>query len=400
MGANAKAKAGAEAESQAQAALSVALIRAKYNPYGGAERFVQTAVAALAAQRVTLTVLTRDWPSGTNNDASHVILNPRYFTRTGRERSFANAVRAHLETQHYDLVQSHERIVGCDVFRAGDGVHAAWLAARARVTDGIKRLGVAINPHHRYLLKTEKDMFASPSLRAVICNSSMVKVDILRHFAIDETKLRVILTGVDSDKFHPALRETLRDATRKLLRIPKTAPVVLFVGSGFERKGLVGFLTGLAELNDDSVDRKRAVHGVVVGHDKHSLRYQAFADQLGLSDRVRFVGGVDDVRPYYATADVFALPTLYDPMPNACLEAMACGLPCITSTGSGAAELISNGVEGFVTDALDTPAIAEAMRNALADANMGARARHRVLPHTPASMAAQYVALYRELLGR
>ncbi len=382
--------------------LKVALIRAKYNPFGGAERFVDTAVSALAAQGVSLTILSRNWPGDASQSASilqPVQLNPRYFTSTGRDRGFARAVQQHLANTHYDLVQSHERIEGCDIFRAGDGVHAAWLAQRARVTSGAKQLGVWLSLHHRYLLQAERAMFASPKLRAVICNSAMVKADIQRHFAIDESKLRVILSGVDSQKFHPGLRDEFRSDIRRRLNIPKAAPVALFVGSGFERKGLAGFLLAMADQAGHADLTRDAIRGIVVGHDKHLLRFQSLADQLGLSDRVVFAGGVNDVRPYYAAADVFVLPTLYDPLPNACLEAMACGLPTITSSTSGAAELITNGIEGFVTDALDTPAISDAIANALTDARMGARARARVEPLTPEAMAGAYIALYRELLG-
>lgn len=389
--------------------MKIALIRAKYNPFGGAERFVETAVAALAAQGVTLTILTRQWPENEQNlnpALQHVVINPRYVTSTGRDSSFANAVTLHLSNTKYDLVQSHERIVDCDIFRAGDGVHAAWLAQRERgmdrAGDSIKRLSVKLNPHHHYLLRTEREMFLSPKLRAVICNSAMVKADILRHFDIEETKLRVILSGVDSQKFHPGLRDEFRQGTRKKLKIPKDAPVALFVGSGFERKGLSGFLQGLANQAGHAHLARNGVYGIVVGHDKHLARYQAQARQFGLTDRIIFTGGVEDVRPYYAAADIFLLPTLYDPLPNACLEAMACGLPTITSTTSGAAELISNGVEGYVTDALDTPAISAAIGHALDPlnmGNMGLRARERVRLLTPEAMAISYIALYRELLG-
>ena len=326
-------------------------------------------------------------------------LGPRHLTSKGRDQGFANAVKQHLTTNHYDLVQSHERIIGCELYRAGDGVHAAYLQQRFRVSGTFKRLSITLSAHHRYLLDTERAMFTSPKLRAVICNSAMVKADIQRHFAIDEQKLRVILSGVDHKKFHPGLRDEFRQVTRQQLRFPKAAPVALFVGSGFERKGLAGFLLALADIACHADLTRDAIRGIVVGHDKHLVRFQSLADQLGLSDRVVFTGGVNDVRPYYAAADVFVLPTLYDPLPNACLEAMACGLPTITSTTSGAAELITNGVEGFVTDALDTPAISDAISNALADADMGARACARVQSLTPEAMAGAYIALYRELLG-
>ncbi len=253
--------------------MKIALIRAKYNPFGGAERFVETAVSALAAQGVSLTILTRNWPgnAGQAGAPEPVRINPRYLTSTGRDRGFALAVRQHLAATQYDLVQSHERIEGCDIFRAGDGVHAEWLIQRARVMDGLKRLGVRLSPHHRYLLQAERAMFNSPKLRAVICNSAMVKADIQRHFAIDEKKLRVILSGVDAQKFHPGLRDQFRQAIRQTLRIPKAAPVALFVGSGFERKGLAGFLLGLADQSGYATLTRDAIRGPRAARDADTV---------------------------------------------------------------------------------------------------------------------------------
>jgi UDP-glucose:(heptosyl)LPS alpha-1,3-glucosyltransferase len=370
--------------------MKLALIRAKYDPFGGAERFVETAVAALAGEGVSLTIITRDWPASANPAIAHCIVNPSYLTSTGRDRGFAAAVRALLATEKFDLVQSHERIAGCDIYRAGDGVHAEWLAQRARVSGVFKRFTTAWSPHHRYLLAAEREMFTSPALKAVICNSGMVKNEIVRHFGVDEKKLHVIYSGVDSERFTPDSRAALRAPLRTRLSIRPSTPVALFVGSGFERKGLDVFLRAVAGVAE--------THAIVVGKDKHLAKYERLARTLGIDRRITFTGGVGDVRPYYAAADAFVLPTLYDPFPNACLEAMAAGLPVITSKTSGAAEFIDNGVQGFVTDALDVGAMRTSLAAALADAHMGAAARQRVLGCTPQAMAGQYLTLYRQLL--
>ena len=375
--------------------LNVALIRGRYDPFGGAERFVQNAVEALAAQGARLTLITRKWPAHASADPgiAPLLVDPFYLGSLWRDQSFARAACEAVDRGNFDLVQSHERIACCDVYRAGDGVHAEWLAQRRRVQSPFKQLGVRLNPHHRYLLLAERELFRSERLKAVICNSHMVKDEILRHFATPAQKLCVIHNSVDSQQFHPGLKEQQRANTRKALRIAKSAPLFLFVGSGFERKGLIAFLMSLAELPGDC-------RGVVVGKDKRMMAFQMFADELGLSARVHFTGGVEDVRPYYAAADVFVLPTLYDPFPNACLEAMACGLPVVTSNKCGVAELIENGSNGRVCDALDTPRIAEAMQSCFAAAaQMGAAARQRVAALTPQHMAEQYLALYRTLLA-
>jgi UDP-glucose:(heptosyl)LPS alpha-1,3-glucosyltransferase len=138
----------------------------------------------------------------------------------------------------------------------------------------------------------------------------------------------------------------------------------------------------------------------VVGRDKHEARYRALARSLGIEDAVRFFGPQDDVLPYYHAADAFVLPTLYDPQSNAVLEALACGLPVITSTGSGAAEVL--GGAGFVVDALDEAGLAAAMA-ALTDPDraraMGERARLAVQPYSLERMSSDYLALYERLMA-
>jgi UDP-glucose:(heptosyl)LPS alpha-1,3-glucosyltransferase len=109
------------------------------------------------------------------------------------------------------------------------------------------------------------------------------------------------------------------------------------------------------------------------------------ARRLGLEGRVTFLGGMQDVADLYAAADVFVLPTLYDPFSNACLEAMAAGLPVITSRANGASELIEEGVEGFVLDdPTDAGAIAKAILavgDGAARQAMGAAARRKAEGH-------------------
>lgn len=321
--------------------MRIAIARQKYTPFGGAERFVDRALAGLRAQGVEVAVIARQW----SGDAAAVVrCDPFFIGRTWRDVGFANCVRRVIAEGHFDLVQSHERIPGCHVFRAGDGVHATWLELRAKARSPVARLGTALSPWHRYTLAAEAAMYAHPALRAVICNSRMVSDDIARRFAVASERLHVIHNGVDLDVFHPRLRDEYRNAVRAELHIGAATPVVLFVGSGFERKGLPTLLRSLAAM------RRRDACLVVVGKDRDSRLYERLAQTLGIDERVRFLGGQQDVRRYYAAADLFCLPTLYDPMPNAALEALACGLAVVTTTSCGAAELVTSGVNGFVCE--------------------------------------------------
>jgi len=371
-------------------------VRQRYNPYGGAERFIERAMTALAAEEVELTLFAREWSDakGAGSGRRLIRCDPFYIGRVWRDWSFARAVCAALKTHAFDLVQSHERIACCDIYRAGDGVHRQWLANRRRAAGVWERLALALNPYHWYTLAAEKRLFRSPRLRAVICNSNMVKAELRRHFGLDESKLHVIYSGVDLAAFNPLLRQTWRKRKREELGIPEACMVFLFVGSGFRRKGLPQLMRALGGVRDARL--------VVVGADKELEHLRRAADHAHLAERVHFAGGQDDVKPWYGMADCFVLPTLYDPFPNAALEAMACGLPLITSVQCGAAELVESGVEGYVCqDPLDVVELARCLNLAAAAGQaqrMGAAARRKVEPYDLAGMAQQLTRLYADLL--
>ena len=350
----------------------IALIRQKYNPAGGAERFVTRAIRALAGQGADITLITRKWD---RDPAQRVVeLTPWYLGSTWRDWSFSRAVCRHLRHTHYDLVQSHERLACCDIFRAGDGVHREWLMQRARAMTPLRRMAMHISPHHIYTLHAERQMFASARLRMVICNSRMVKEEIVRHYGLRQDQLTVIYNGIDLEEFNPGQRDLLRSAQRQALGIAADALLLLHVGSGFERKGLETILRAMARS-------PTACHLVVVGSDKREERYKALAGELGITSRVHFAGVQKEPKRYYAAADVFVMASLYEPFANASMEALAMGLPVVTSTKSGAAEILEQGKTGYVCDALDIVGFSSAI-DALADRDrrlaMGVAARMNV----------------------
>ena len=378
----------------------LAIVRQAYNPFGGAERFVERALRALGPEAVQVTLLTRKWSGEQQPGVMVRLLSAPGISRLLRDISFTRSVRTLIRSQIFDLVQSHERIPGCDIFRAGDGLHVTWLEQRARALGPLGRLLQRLSPWHRYILRMEAQMFADPHLRAVICNSEMVRQDITRRHPHLASRLHLIHNGIDLTHFHPGLRAQHRDAIRSQLGVPESTRVALFVGSGFERKG-VGQL--LAAMTQPGLLQAELW---VIGKDKHARRFQRRAERLGVASRVRFLGPKKDVAPYLGAADAFALPTLYDPMPNAALEALASGLPVLASIQSGAAELIQLGQNGERVDALDIAGIAAALGRLLdashdpaRQASFAAGARASVAAMSQESMAAELIALYQQLLS-
>jgi len=375
--------------------LSLAIVRQRYSAYGGAERFVAAALPALERAGVDVTLIARRWEGW---GARRVLgVDPFYLGSLWRDWSFARAARKAWLARGFDLVQSHERIPGCSVYRAGDGVHRRWLEIRRASAGFAERLGIALNPYHRYVCAMEKRMFEHPRLRAVICNSRMVRDEIARMFRIDPQKLHVVHNGVDTEHFHPRNRDALRDPARAGLGAQPRDTVFLFVGSGFARKGLAAAIDALAATGN------RHLRLVVVGRDRDAARFAARAARAGVADRVRFAGALEDVRPLYAAADCFMLPTRYDPFPNAALEALAAGLPVIVSRRCGAAEILRPGENGWICEPDDPAGLARLMSEAdgaLRDgARLAAAARATAERFTLSDMATRLVALYDSLAG-
>jgi UDP-glucose:(heptosyl)LPS alpha-1,3-glucosyltransferase len=190
------------------------------------------------------------------------------------------------------------------------------------------------------MLIMEQRLFAHPGLLRVIANSRQVREEIIRLYGVDTERIRVIYNGLDRERFHP-LDPSATAALRRRLGAPENSPVVLFVGSGFERKGLPYLLQAFGSLKD------KAAQLWVVGKGDVALYRQA-ATGLGVADRVKFWGPVTETAPFYQAATVLALPTLYDPCSNVVLEALACGLPAVTTAANGAAEFITPGENGAV----------------------------------------------------
>ena len=385
----------------------VAIARQRYNPFGGAERFVEGALSALAeTDSIDLTLLTRSWSEsvGSGSDRRVQIVNPEYrrwpFRRLNRDKSFADAVREIIRGGRFDLVQAHERIPGSHIFRAGDGIHAAWLRHRQVGLSTAGRAWQQLDPYHVYTVSAERAMFSHENLRAVICNSAMVAGEIHAEYGVPSEKLHVIYNGVDLSIYS---RENLlksRQRIRNDFSIPRSAPMILYVGSGYQRKGVAQLLAAMKSEDLRKIDARLAI----IGADKHIGRYRQLADRYKISDRVVFAGPQHDVAGWYGAADVFALPTQYDPCPNAALEALAAGLPTLTSPTCGVAELITSPLAGAVVSPQDTEAMATELSRLLEaaarpDGAAQVAARSCVSHLSWAAMSQQLQVLYAGLLA-
>ena len=302
---------------------------------GGVEGVAWQLARELGELGVDLTVLCRRAEEPAPAGVRVEILGGLSFWQPLRVLDFSRRTARAIAAGDFDVVQGFSRTRHQDVYRAGGGSHAAYMES---VYARPALLG-RFSPRHRSLLAIEEAVFRDER-QTLLCNSKLVAGELAERYGVTAERLAVIYNGVDLERFHP--RERDRSGARLRSELGLDRPIALFVGSGFARKGLDRAIAGLAAAG---VKADLLVAGA---GDPSAFRRQA--ESLGIGGRVHFLGVRSDVAALYAAADLFVLPTRYDPFANVCLEAMAAGVAVATTPRNGAAELISHGVSGFVCE--------------------------------------------------
>ncbi|MCC6347211.1 MAG: glycosyltransferase family 4 protein, partial [Nitrospirales bacterium] len=306
-------------------------IKKRFSPHGGAENYLRTLMDRLKGE-FEINVLSHAWVPTEGIRFHRVpVVNAGSYLSTA---TFNRNACALLRELRASCTVSFERTTCQDIYRAGEGCHAEWLAIRGRTEPFYKKISFSLNPLHRLLLSLEQKLFATTG--RIVANSGMVKGQIIRHYGVREEKITVLHNGVDLERFTPGNRERWRGEVRERLGLREGEKTVLFVGSGFRRKGLGTLLEAFALLQEPH-------RRLLVAGKGETEAYRELAKERGISGRVVFLGPYREIEGLYAASDLFVLPTLYDPFSNATLEAMASGLPVITSRNNGAAEIIGEG---------------------------------------------------------
>ena len=240
-----------------------------------------------------------------------------------------------------DVLLSLERVWICDVYRAGDGVHQAWLVRRRKYELPLKQFARALNRKHRDLLHLEESLFASRKAGRAIVASQMVKKEIVDIYDYAADRIDIVHNGVPLDNLR--FDSELREKSREDLDLKPDQIALLFAGSGWERKGLLFAIQAMA------LCKNRKMRLLVAGRG-NAAHYKTRRLRFWREEPVRFLGEVADLVRIYAAADIFILPTIYDPFSNACLEALACGLPVITTRSNGFSEIFEDSVHGSIVD--------------------------------------------------
>ena len=194
-----------------------------------------------------------------------------------------------------------------------------------------------LNPIHLWVALRDRIMIGGLRFRRYVAVSERVRGELMRYYGVPSARIAVIPNGVNLERFTPRVDD--RAATRHEIGLPAEAPVLLFVGHEFERKGLGPVIEALARLDTDT--------RLVVAGAGEIERYTARAEALGVAGRVHFLGMRRDVERLYRMADVFVLPTSYETFSLVCMEAMACGTPVLACAVGGIEDYLRDGVNGW-----------------------------------------------------
>lgn len=361
--------------------MRIAIIARPYSFHGGVEHATAGLLRGLVARGEEVELLTPGDPAPVAGVTVRRLRLPP-LPAAARVLAMAAAARWAVRRGRWDIVQSHERTLAQDVYRAGEGCHRAYLAAMGPPRG--RRV------YHAITLALEGRLFArTPRIVAIAARG---RQEIQRCYGVPEARLCVVYNGVDLEHFHPDHRGRHREAVLREAGLDSESFVVLFVGSGFERKGLATAIEALAAMSDSTACL------LVIGKGVRAP-FERLAEELGVKSRLRLLGPRPDTERWYAAADVVVLPTRYEPFGNVHLEALASGVPMVASNRAGGAELIENGVNGYVVDPLDAAAAARALdrirsgpRREMVDA-----ARRSAEPFTHAAQAEGFTRIYREV---
>jgi UDP-glucose:(heptosyl)LPS alpha-1,3-glucosyltransferase len=337
--------------------MKIGLVRRGFSSSGGAENYLKRLARGIreAGHNVQL-FTTKEWPAEEWDWGELTRL------RGVSPIAFADELESVWRKSGCDSLMSLDRVWHCNVYRAGDGVHRAWLERRRKFSGPVRKLAAQLTRKHSAILRLEEALFRKQGADRVIANSQMVKNEITEFYGYPANRIELIYTGVPLENFRAL--ENSRSIQRRALGLGSDEIALLFAGSGWERKGLRETIEAVALCKNSKLRLLVAGRG-----SQRNLKKKG----------VQFLGVVRDMPALYAAADIFILPSLYEPFSNACLEALAAGLPVITTRDNGFSEIIKDGVHGSIVDgAGNIPSLRNAIES-WSDASAREKAKPKII---------------------
>lgn len=341
----------------------VVLLKSGVQNSGGLEKYASRIASAFAALGAKVSILTtaNQFVQNPSSTVSFYPVKTSKWPSFLRMEQFDRFAQKWIEENRADLVFGMDRNRFQTHIRAGNGVHICYLKSRILTEGKWKHRMCLLNPMHRKILELEKIAFENPKLEKLFANSNMVRSEILEHYRVDPKKIEVIHNGVEWHEMEKAfsVRKGASLIFAKNLGIDPDRFHFLFVGNGYLRKGLNILLQALARI------KQHDFHLSVVGKDSNREIFEAKAVELGLKNKVRFFGPMEDITPFYQLCDSLVIPSFYDPFANVTIEALAMGLFIVSSKQNGGHEILSSKNGAIIEDLQNVDSLAEILLSRL-----------------------------------
>jgi UDP-glucose:(heptosyl)LPS alpha-1,3-glucosyltransferase len=339
------------------ASQSVVIVRSSYSPYGGVEKVALDVITALLQNQIGVQLLTwhaRKWPI-THPKLRIISVGIEKGPRFLKALAFNTGVTHYLNRHNPECVFSFDRVTVFSHMHGGGGTHRTFLKIKNADSGVLSKIIRRLSPFHGYTLHVEKKGFSNPYLKKIQCSSSLVRKDILRDYGVPEEKLCVIPNGISWHTIGSVFHQPCKTITALTQSHPldPARNYLLFLGSGFERKGLDIAIRGLAGLPDH--------YGLIVVGKGRTQPYRQLAKQLAVDRRLFFLGPQENGWKYCVLCKGLVLPSRYEPFGIAAAEANAMGIPVLISDKTGYMDWVEEGKNGVV---LKFPASREAVTDA------------------------------------
>jgi UDP-glucose:(heptosyl)LPS alpha-1,3-glucosyltransferase len=316
---------------------------------GGAESYAVSLATALADNGWEVHLIGESWDGEPSQAHFHKIQIPGFLPAWIKLLLFAFRHKKIATKQKYDVVVGFGNTIYMNVYQSHGGVHRLSTgrmvyAERNILRRIVKRIFILLSVKQWIRAWIEAAPFRLNPRPKIIAIAPMIKKDMEAFFHTAPDEIEIIYNGVDTEKHNISLRREIRGRLRGQWGAGENDVVFLFVAYDLKKKGIEPLVEAAAELKKIANDNFRII--VVGGSPYRSLR--KLIERLELKDNVIFAGRVKSIDEFYANSDVFVLPTYSDACSLVVIEAMASGLPSITSTANGAAGLINSGKNGYV----------------------------------------------------
>lgn len=338
--------------------MRIALITDRFGKgRGGAELYLRELAKDLASHGEEPMLFSMDRPE--SFPAKTVFVDPGPLPRGWRERRYSSLVLEEAKRASCDVTLGIRPFPGIDCFQPhGGAMEEAW-RGRAQAKEGMRRAlwkaGHLFDVKFRILRELEKETIRRA--RKILPVSEASARGFRSMPFCDTAKVEAVPLGVDFLRFSPQGEQ----APPSEAGFFRDAPFALFAAHDFELKGLATVFAAIFRLRAEGLSLRVAV----LGEDRSMPRWRERTAVLGISDQVHFLGAVSDSAPWYRAASVLLHPTFFDPCARVTLEALACGLPVVTTQRNGAWKPGMPGVVA-IEDPRDAGALADACRRVLA----------------------------------